>query len=258
MYPIRRALLLRALIERRAPSLKVGERLTIDDAVLNGLLMVPNYRHGARSLEQVLAMSTISGKKEFDRAALPSEAQLNLHVDGKAFMDLVRYPRLPAALRETIAERIYSVYRSQHRKLAQTEHEREVLRADPAMGEWDSLAEELRESTRNQADDIPHKLRMVGCYMSREVKGRAPVTAFAVSELELLAEREHERWNMERLQKHWRIGPQESEGRTEPFLTPWRDLEQQWKDIDRATVECVPRILSRLGYYIYKLGTGGG
>ncbi|OCL10168.1 hypothetical protein AOQ84DRAFT_353668 [Glonium stellatum] len=257
MYPIRRALLLRALIERRAPSLKVGERLTIDDAVLNGLLMVPNYRHGARSLEQVLAMSTISGKKEFERAALPSEAQLNLHVDGKAFMDLVRYPRLPAALRETIAKSLYSVYRSQRRKLAQTEQEREALHADPAMGEWDDLAEELRESTRNQADDIPHKLRMVNCYMSREVKGRASVTAFTISELELLAEREHERWNMERLQKHWRVGPRESEGRAEPFLTPWRDLEEQWKDIDRATVGCVPRVLSRLNYQIYKLGTGG-
>ncbi|OCK74102.1 hypothetical protein K432DRAFT_387008 [Lepidopterella palustris CBS 459.81] len=258
MYPIRRALLLRALLERRAPSLRVGERLTIDDAVLNGLLMVPNYRHGARSLEMVLAMSTISGKKEFERAALPSEAQLNLHVDGKAFMDLVRYPRLPAALRETIAKNLNSIYRLQRRKLARTEEDRQTLDRDPLMAEWDDLDEEIRESTRNQADDIPHKLRMVNCYMSREVKGRLPVNAFTESELDVLAEREHERWNAERLQKQWRSPPREGKDRLKPYLIPWRDLEQQWKDVDRATVECVPRILPRVGYHIYRLGTGGG
>ena len=81
------------------------------------------------------------------------------------------------------------------------------------MGEWDDLAEELREPTRNQADDIPHKLRMANCYMSREVKGRAPVAAFTKSELELLAEREHERWNSVMAKRFTPANPQFSNAR---------------------------------------------
>jgi hypothetical protein len=68
MYPIRRAILLRALLERRAPRLLRGERANIDEGVLSALLTVPRYRHGARSIEAILAMSAVSGRNQFERS----------------------------------------------------------------------------------------------------------------------------------------------------------------------------------------------
>jgi hypothetical protein len=260
MYPIRRALLLRALLEKREAQLKVGERIIIDDAVLNGLLSIPRYLHGARSLEMILAMSTVSGRKEFERAALPPEAQLNLHVDAKEFMNLVRYPRLPERLREIIARELDDVYKHQREEMAVTEEDNKVLAKDPAMWYWDDMHEQDKESTRSQADDIPHKLRMVNCYMAKEARGiRESVKAFTADELDLLAEREHERWNAERLQKVWRQGSQETGFKKQSFLKPWRDCDQKWKDVNRAMVECIPDILTlpSVGYQIYRLGTGG-
>jgi hypothetical protein len=259
MYSIRRALLLRALLEKREPQLKVGERIIIDEAVLNGLLSIEKYRHGARSLEMILAMCTISGRREFERAALPAESQLNLHVDAKAFMNLVRYPKLDEKLRETIAKGLDEVCKQQRRKIAVTGAARKALDQSEDMLPWDDMKEHQRESTRSQADDIPHKLRMVNCYMAKEPRGIRPVVkAFTEDEVEILAIREHERWNAELLQKQWRnaaegISPRKS------YLIPWRDLDQHLKDFDRAMVECIPRILMLpgVGYHIYRLGTGG-
>ncbi|KAI9787268.1 MAG: hypothetical protein M1816_007682 [Peltula sp. TS41687] len=256
MYPIRRALLLRSLLEERAPGLMVGDHILIDEAVLNAFLTVPNYRHGARSLERILAMSTISGRRTFERASLPPEAQLNLHVNGKAFMDRVRYPRLPPALCETLAKELFVAYKQQRREMAKTAAEKQALDADPAMCDWEDLPEESKESTRMQADDIPHKLRMINCYMAKEGNGRRPLTEFTARQLEMLAEREHERWNAEKLHKQWRTGPRNASARTTPFLVPWRDLEEKFKDVDRAMVRCVPQLLPTQGYCIYYLGKG--
>jgi len=64
---------------------------------------------------------------------------------------------------------------------------------------------------------------------------------------------EHERFNAERLQRQWRMGSRNSKQRTTPFLVPWRDLTQEWKDVDRVMVECVPRILAKAGWKIYRM-----
>ncbi len=92
-WPLRRALLLRSLISRRAPQMmraSVAEpRLEIDDGVLRALLGVGEYIHGARSVQAVIEMSTLSGKPRFERSSLPARRQLALHVDADEFLDLV-------------------------------------------------------------------------------------------------------------------------------------------------------------------------
>ena len=71
--------------------------------------------------------------------------------------------------------------------------------------------------------------------------------------LTFLRRMEHERFNAERLQRQWRMGSRNSKQRTTPFLVPWRDLTQEWKDVDRVMVECVPRILDKAGWKIYRM-----
>jgi hypothetical protein len=257
MYPIRRAILLRYMLRQREPRLLRNERAAIDDGVLGALLTVPGYHHGARSIEAILAMSGVSGHDQFERAALPSEAQLELHVDAKAFMERVRGERLPEATREAIAAELHAVYRRQREEIAnaRTEEDRQLLQSDPAMVPWEHLSEDLKESNRLEADDIPRKLRAVGCYMAQGDEDRPRVTKLTKPEIEVLAELEHERFNAERLRRQWGLGPRDAARRKNPFLVPWRDLEQKWKSLDRAAVASIPGILAQLDYRIYRLGT---
>jgi hypothetical protein len=79
------------------------------------------------------------------------------------------------------------------------------------------------------------------------------VPEFTTEDLDMLSEMEHERFNAERLQRQWRMGPRNSKQRTTPFIVPWRDLSQEWKDVDRVMVECVPRVLATVGWKIYRM-----
>ncbi|KAJ3469896.1 hypothetical protein MRS44_003961 [Fusarium solani] len=251
MYPIRRAILLRALLEKRL--LMKGKRILVDDAVLNGLLTVPTFHHGARSLEAILAMSRVTGQNDFQRAALPSETQLNLHVDSEKFMSRVRHQHLPDELRSSVAKRLHGEYQNVKRKMAKTDTE---LDSDRSMFSWNKLDEELKESNRLAADDIVNKLRMIECYIAEKVVGGDAVAGFTDPEVEMLAQREHERYNAERLQQHWRLGPRDTSRKTSPFLKPWSDLEPNVQDIDRALVRCIPAVLADCNYQVCRLKKG--
>ena len=88
-FVLRRALLLRSVLQRSAPTVFAGKALRIDEGVLRALLEVGRYHHGMRSMEAVVAMSTLAGKTKFERSSLPPEHQLALHVDGDEFLALV-------------------------------------------------------------------------------------------------------------------------------------------------------------------------
>jgi hypothetical protein len=87
--PLRRALLLRSILQRRAPQLFRGDELGIETDVLTALLGIDRYRHGARSIEAIVEMSALAGKLRFERSSLPSDEQLSLHVDAEAFQRLL-------------------------------------------------------------------------------------------------------------------------------------------------------------------------
>lgn len=255
MFSIRRALMIRQLLKERHPHLDINGTMKIDEAVLHALLFVPTYKHGLRSLEKIISTSRLSGRTKFDVAALPPEEQIQLHVDGRDFMHYLRSPRLPPALREKLAEGLFEIYKKQRELMAKTEEQRKELQSDRSMVDWDELSGELKESTRAQADDIPRKLRAVRCFMLPEKRSDPfiHVSGFTEQELDKLSEMEHERFNAERLQRQWRMGPRNSKQRTTPFLVPWRDLSQEWRDVDRVMVECAPRVLEQAGYYIYRM-----
>lgn len=90
-YLIRRAMVLRTLLERHAPNIFEiinGKKIAqIDDSILTALIKVPTYRHGNRSIEAIIEMSILSNRKRFDRSALPSSQQLQLHVDAEKFKE---------------------------------------------------------------------------------------------------------------------------------------------------------------------------
>ena len=267
LYSVRRALMLRQLLKERHPHLFINARVKIDDAVLHALLFGPAYKHGVRSLDKIISTSRLSGRTKFDIPALPPEEQIQLHVDGPKFMSALRSPKLPPALREKLAERLFETYKKQRVLMAKTDQEKADLESDRSMVDWDELSGELKESTRSQADDIPRKLRSIGCFMLSVYDPATPTSShddspfvhvphFSSEDLDMLSEMEHERFNAERLQRQWRMGSRNSKQRTTPFIKPWRDLEQEWRDVDRVMVECVPATLAEAGWRIYRMREG--
>ncbi|KFZ24199.1 hypothetical protein V502_01321 [Pseudogymnoascus sp. VKM F-4520 (FW-2644)] len=88
---IRRAFVLRSMLMGCEEKLfKDGKILQIDDGVLRAFLEVTKYRHGARSVEKILEMSSLSNQERFTYTELPSKDQLALHVDSDEFTNLLK------------------------------------------------------------------------------------------------------------------------------------------------------------------------
>jgi len=85
-YILRRALLLRGLCERKL-AMQSG-KAPVSPVIIRAMLQVPEYKHGARSMEAIMDMSRIEGGI-FEPAALPFHTQLALHVDADAFLKLI-------------------------------------------------------------------------------------------------------------------------------------------------------------------------
>ncbi|KAI1097943.1 hypothetical protein F4804DRAFT_326086 [Jackrogersella minutella] len=83
MYTVRRAIVLRSMLERLGPSSE--QPIQIEDGVLSALLYVPEFRHNARSLEAIIAMSSTSPGQTLGVNDLPPNDQLELHVDTEKF-----------------------------------------------------------------------------------------------------------------------------------------------------------------------------
>jgi voltage-gated potassium channel Kch len=145
--------------------------------------------------------------------------------------------------------------------LAQAIHE-EYLRAEtargvaaggsPSLAPWQDLAEDLKNSNREQAAHIPVKLRAAGC---RLVPGDDAVTpfAFAPGEVETLARMEHDRWCDERRRSGWRRGPVKDFARKQhPSLVPWEELSEVDQDRDRNAVRHIPALATRAGFVIVR------
>jgi hypothetical protein len=142
-YVIRRAILLRSILERNARSLidEKDRMLQIDPGLLRALLLTKTYKHGARSMEAVVAMSALAGKTKFERSSLPSQAQLDLHVDSADFMGRMQEVHLT----DDIVE-----------KLAEKTHLLSLINSD--LGTYADLPEGEKDSLRAFVRSIPQKL----------------------------------------------------------------------------------------------------
>jgi hypothetical protein len=265
-YLIRRAVLLRSLLLAGARQLfrfhDGAEVLDIDTGVLRGLLLTKTYRHGARSMESVIAMSTLSGGTRFERSDLPSEAQLDLHVEARDFLDLVHRLVLEGELLERLAEATHILYCAQ--RLAAGDswgepgdeyllanplltqyagRERDPGRVNSSLVPYQRLPADLKEFNRGFVRDLPRKLAAAG-YAMRPARSGEPPLELSGEEVRLLTEQEHERWLAARLAEgwSWAPGPANLRALTSPAMLAWRRMSQQ----DRAA-RYGPERAARLG-----------
>ena len=240
-YVVRRAILLRSIVCRQAPQLLDGDTLNIDEGVLRAFLGTAEFRHGARSLEAVVATSRLAGRSFYERSSLPPAAQLELHVEADDFLSLVQRPELEGDLLERMARAAHDVYGRGQRAEDPSYHHQP----------FEDLAEHKQDENRANARDIPAKLAEVGCLMVPASTARQPV-ALGEREVERLARREHDRW-MRDLGPGWEWGdPTDVARKRHVAYLPWTDLPDGQKEIDRNLVREIPAILQAVGYAIVR------
>jgi hypothetical protein len=259
---IRRAILLRSVLERLTPRIihregnnKIAD---IDDGILRAFLLTKEYKHGARSLEAIVAVSQLAGKTRFERSSLPPETQLNLHVDGQDFHALMHQLEFNSYLIEKLAISAHDLF---YEELSgggwkygpvtdETKKEHSSLKP------FVNLPEDEKEQNRGVARDIPKKLEIVG-YRIVPLRGQRPLAKFSEAEVEILAKREHERWVTQKKVAGWRKTekPTDSKNSVEklhPDLVEWEELSEAEKEKDRVLVRGIPKILAKAGYTMVK------
>ncbi|ACL16036.1 RyR domain-containing protein [Methanosphaerula palustris] len=248
-YLVRRALLLRSIIERTAKHLVTASGMVpIDSGVLRAFLKVPAYRHGVRSMQAIVEMSTLTDKKIFAPASIPPIEQLALHVDADLFRLLMLQDILFERMVEPMALAIHAEY------LAHVTPG-PAGQLPPMALPWETLPEEFRESTRDQAREIRQKLRMVNCGIMPKAMGvDRVVMAFTDTQVELLARTEHDRWMREMKRNGWVAGVvHDDERKVHPDLIPWRGLSDDVREKDRDVVRTIPQFLEEAGFAIYSI-----
>ncbi|MDI1464723.1 hypothetical protein QEZ54_27510 [Catellatospora sp. KI3] len=86
---LRRALTLHALFEKYHVA-KTKDSFDVDDGVLAAFLTVARFEHGVRSMDAIIQMSTRGLERALNRSSLPSQEQINLHVNGRLFFEAMR------------------------------------------------------------------------------------------------------------------------------------------------------------------------
>lgn len=151
--------------------------------------------------------------------------------------------QLDSGIRDKIARAINDNYRVGKTRVS--------IMEDPSSAPWEQLPENLRESNRQQADDIPNKLSKIHCKMVK-TDGKAIKIKFTQDEIDLMAEMEHGRWNVERLLNGWKFGPKDISKQVSPFITAWVTLSDDMKEWDRDTVRQIPEYLAKVGLEVQR------
>lgn len=268
-YVLRRAILLRSMLERSAEHLVPDGEAKIDSGVLRAFLLVNSYRHGARSMESLLNMSQLNGKVRFERSSLPPKVQLELHVDGQNLLALVHQLKFNDLTVDNMAKEAHEIYCEQ--QIAEGwkfgTRKNELTRENPSLVDYDLLSDEEKEENRKQVRDIPGKLAYAGCTIVRTREGDQPFV-FPTDLLEELAEREHMRWMRSKVDNGWRYAERTDKPKMlHNCMLPWEKgklddyvgfaerlgeegLSEEEKEKDRSVVRGMIRILNVAGFTI--------
>lgn len=243
LFIIRRAILLRALVEKKAPHLisdKGGAQ--IDNGVLRALLKVPRYKHESRSMEAIVEMSLLTNAKKWEQSFLPSTEQLKLHVDEEAFLRHLMHDTFFSEKIESLAIAIHE----KDRELNQHD-----INVDPeGLKKWENLTEDYRESVRAQVKRIPDALLTIN-YEVVSVKETPTFAAFTENELNRLAAYEHTNWYSYQKKAGWKKGVVKNKtAKTDPALVNWNALPQSNKYRVYQMVTIWPEILANANFKI--------
>lgn len=246
LFIIRRAMLLRSLLERKVPYLiNANGEAQIDNGVLRALLKVPRYKHESRSMEAILEMSMLSDARKWEQSHLPSKEQLKLHVDEEQFSRLLMQE-------EFFSEKIEKLGKD---LLAKQVSVYEYTGGSGFIGSktCDTLDEEEKLYIRKQVKHIPIALQKIN-YEIISVKERPQLIEFTEKELNILGEYEHKRISLEMKELGWVYGIAfDDVKKTLPSLVSWKKLSEEFRDNIKENIKTWPEILANSNFKIERL-----
>jgi hypothetical protein len=258
-FVLRRAILLRSMLLRQARQIGVKREgkdvLSIDPGVLNAFLNIGRYKHGARSMESILAMSQLAGKSSLERSALPSESQLDLHVNGLEFLALVQQIVLTPETLDKLGAAAHEIYCETKKAegFAYGPEKSQEKKTSPLLVSYAELPEWAKEANRVNVRTVPHKLAAAG-YIMIPARNNQPALEFPGDDLEKLARLEHDLWMAAKIAAGFRLGmPTAEDPKRNEYLVDWEKLDEATRNIDRSLIKGIPRILARAGYAIEKI-----
>jgi len=183
----------------------------------------------------------------YDDAWVDSKGLLRLPIDAATIAAFLggAAPAMEPDIRETISQAIHENYRAAKIKGSRI--------GDPAMVSWEELPDMFKESNLQQADDVFNKLLRIGCTVVKTEDREVDKMIFTSDEIEVMAEMEHARWNVERLLDGWKWSTNRDVlKKTSPYLVGWADLPEDVKEWDRETVSKIPEFLATVGLEIQR------
>lgn len=244
LFIIRRAMLLRSLLIRKAPYLiNDNGEAQVDNGIIRALLKIPKFKHESRSMEAILEMSMLSGVKKWEQSHLPSKSQLKLHVDEQEFY---HYMMLEEFFSEKIEHLSYYIWS----KFEKTYLENNSIIIDSYNY---VLQNHLKKWIYEQVKNIPQILYKAN-YELCSINETPIVVNFAENELEYLAEYQHEIWLKNRKKEGWKYGEFADVNKlVHPSITSWNNLSQEIKDTIIKYIKLWPEALVNSKLKIEKL-----
>jgi hypothetical protein len=235
-FIVRRALLLHSLLRRKAPHLFKKDndgrlKACISSGVLRGFLAIPSYKHGARSMEAVIDMSQLAGQASFAASCLPTQTQLDLHVDGNKFLSMVRVIELPEDVINGLTEEAYADFRKV---------------GDESKKFLEKLGGEGKTQVRRVVRGIAGMLEEMGYRViltdrKRTGASKSP-SNMSRNEIVHMASLQHSRWMKAKLAAEWSQGGEvDKDRRTHPALKKWEELtvseRENWRKLIGIVLE---------------------
>jgi hypothetical protein len=246
-YPVRRALFIRQIL-----GLKEKDHLEIDWGLLNALLNVKKYKHGARSLTNLLKnLKENSAGRKIQRSHLPSNTILSLYLD-----DMVDFFRCMNENQE-YSENVYLIAPAIHNLWV----EKAKTKNPDYITDFETLPVFVKASNVEAAMRIPIVLGKAGLKISsasdnRKMKHTDYLKYLEESGnkvLEIMAEEEHRLWKEFYERNGWHYNPgRDDYKKIHNCLVDYKDgkLSEADKDKDRNQVRNYWIFLDRTGFGI--------
>jgi len=241
-YILRRALMLRSMCERDS---RIDTELEefIDDTIIRAMLLVPKFLNGARSMENILAMSNITTGKWLP-ANLPLGEQLSLHVNSRTFTDLLLFDVIINEPFGSLAEKIHDNYLVEMKAMGITR---------PNVKPWKDLSYHFKISNLDLARSYFDKMALIGCVIEKKPNNKPEIRQFPIEQRNILAKAEHDRWMKEKITDGWVYNPvRDDKKKHHDCMIEWEKLTFKQKSWDIKTVNEIIPLLNSIGYGVYK------
>ena len=114
---------------------------------------------------------------------------------------------------------------------------------------WDDLGDDQRDPSRRRVDGVIGDLDALGYSLLPLRRWGAPVVELTQDEVTRLAQREHERWRLDRQAAGWTwAATRDNVAKHNPLLVEWNELSDDARRLNADAARALPAMLARAGY----------